>query len=144
VHLHTHLSVDPLLRNFSVANVFPSCRMCSFAREVQFPSSTGTTPSLQQYEGGGIRIRVHAGASPVYHTQLQFRQQSAGWSGTLSTAQWSDAKEQLRSPSGGKSPFWIFLPLLYLSSVETLNPKSPVLSDLARNKFLYSEAALVF
>jgi hypothetical protein len=102
VHLHTHLSVDPLLRNFSVANVFPSCRMCSFAREVQFPSSTGTTPSLQQYEGGGIRIRVHAGASPVYHTQLQFRQQSAGWSGTLSTAQWSDAKEQLRSPSGGQ------------------------------------------
>jgi len=38
----------------------------------------------------------------VYHTQLQFVQQSAGWSGTLSTAQWSDTKEQLRSSSGGQ------------------------------------------
>ncbi len=110
----THLSLDPLLRNLSVANVFPSWRMCSFAREVQFPSSTGTTPSLQQYVGGGIRIRVHASASPVYHTQLQFVQQSAGWSGTLSTAQWSDTKEQLRSSSGGKLSFWIFLPCCIL------------------------------
>ncbi len=123
MHLHTHLSLDPLLRTLSVANVFPSWRMCSFAREVQFPSSTGTTPSLQQYESGGIRIRVHAGVSPVYHTQLQFLQQSVGWSGTLSTAQWSDTKEQLRSPSGGKLSFLDFSALLYLSSVQTLNPK---------------------